>query len=128
MPGETILITEDESIVARDIKSRLVSLGYPAPVIALTGEDAVARARVLKPDLLLMDIILVRGLIDGIEAAKQIRAFLDVPLIYLTASNDKATLARARESSPDGFILKPFETFELKETIERVLNSRSEST
>ncbi|MCE9599644.1 MAG: response regulator [Spirochaetia bacterium] len=120
-----ILIAEDESIVARDIKTRLIRLGYPQPIICFTGEDAVDQARLAKPDLVLMDIILSRGMMDGIEAAQQIQSFMNVPIIYLTASNDEATLTRAKATKPAGFILKPFETPELRDTIAAVLTKHN---
>ncbi|MFB5650571.1 response regulator [Leptospira wolffii] len=121
MSSAKILIVEDEGLVAQDIRHRLEQMGYPSPVIASTGEDAVDKASRLSPDLILMDIILSRGYVDGVEAAEKIRAFLDVPIIFLTASSDATTLDRAKLTEPDGYILKPFQTRELQIAIELTL-------
>ncbi len=116
-----ILIVEDEGLVAQDIRHRLIQMGYPSPEIASTGEDAVEIAARVYPDLILMDIILSKGYLDGVEAAEQIRKFLNVPIIYLTASSDAVTLSRAKSTEPNGYILKPFQTRELQIAIELTL-------
>src|SRR6185369_5756989 len=85
-----------------------------------TAEDAVKLAQERKPDLVLMDIRL-SGDLDGIVAASAIRGREDVPIIFLTAHSDQATLERALAASPFGYILKPFHTRELKVTIEVAL-------
>jgi signal transduction histidine kinase/CheY-like chemotaxis protein len=117
--GPTILVVEDEQLVALDIEKRLEPLGY-AVATASTGEEAVDRIRTLRPDLVLMDIKLNGGM-DGIEAAQKVHAAMDVPVIYLTAYADEATLDRARMSKPYGYVLKPFDARELKATIEMAL-------
>ena len=111
-----LLIVEDESITAMDLRTRLTRLGYEVVGIATTGEDAVVMAQTAQPDLVLMDIRL-DGDIDGIEAAKRIGANLAIPIIYLTAYADDATLARAKVTEPYGYILKPFEERELHTNI-----------
>jgi len=113
----TILIVEDEGIVAEEIKSRLRHRGYEVTAIVASGEDAVAKAEEARPDLVLMDIKL-RGEMDGIEAAKEIRSRFDIPVIYLTAYADEDTLHRAKVTEPFGYILKPFEERELHTSIE----------
>ncbi|NUP10474.1 MAG: response regulator [Polyangiaceae bacterium] len=115
----TILVVEDEQLVALDIESRLVLLGFTV-VTAASGEEAVERARSSPPDLVLMDIRLGGG-IDGIEAADRIRSTIDVPIVYLTAYADESTLKRAGGSEPYGYVLKPFDARELKATIEMAL-------
>jgi PAS domain S-box-containing protein len=115
-----IMVVEDEGIVALDLQSRLQSLGYGVPAVASSGEEAIARAAENRPDLVLMDIKL-KGEIDGVEAAEQIRARFQIPVIYLTAYADEATLQRARVTEPFGYILKPFEERELSATIEMAL-------
>jgi PAS domain S-box-containing protein len=118
--GARILIVEDESIVALDIKTRLLNLGYTVLDIASSGERAVQKAVETGPDLVLMDIKL-KGEMDGIEAAEQIHARLDVPVIYLTAFADEATLQRAKVTEPFGYMLKPFEERELHTAVEMAL-------
>lgn len=115
-----ILIVEDERIVAADIQNRLESLGYEVVETASTGEQAVKAVEGLKPDLVLMDIML-KGDINGIQAAEEINAFFDVPVVYLTAFADEATLQRVKTSQPFGYIVKPLEQRALHTTIEIAL-------
>jgi len=115
-----ILIVEDEGIEAGDIQNKLTSLGYAAADIALTGEEAIRKAGEARPDLVLMNIMLP-GEIDGVAAAEQIRARFDIPVIYLTAHVDRATLQRAKITEPYGYIVKPFEERELHLTIDMAL-------
>lgn len=115
-----ILIVEDESIVALDIQSRLRRLGYLVPAFVATGEDAVAKTAEILPDLILMDIKL-RGSMDGIEAARQIKEKHAIPIIYLTAFADETTLQRAKLTEPFGYLLKPFEERELLASIRMAL-------
>ncbi len=116
----TILIVEDEVIVASDLSRKLERLGYEVCGTAMDGEEAVALAGSLRPHLVLMDIRL-EGSTDGIEAARAICRNLDVPIVYLTAHPDTATLERAKLTEPFGYILKPFEERELATQIELAL-------
>jgi PAS domain S-box-containing protein len=116
-----ILIVEDESIVAKDIKTRLRKLGYTIPAVVPSGEKAVEEAGRTTPDLILMDIVL-KGEIDGIEAAERIRTEFGIPVVYLTAHADEDTLQRAKVTEPYGYILKPFKDRELRTTIEMALH------
>ena len=120
MAKAKILIVENEGIVAMDLKSRLQNLGYDVPDIALSGEEAVKKAREIQPDLALMDIML-KGDMDGIEAADIIRVSCDIPIIFLTAFLDEVLLRRASITEPYGYILKPFDGRELNATIEMAL-------
>jgi PAS domain S-box-containing protein len=120
MTSAKILIVEDEGIVAKDIQNRLTRQGYTVVGTTETGEDAVRMAGHLQPDLVLMDIRL-KGAMDGVTAAEQIRDRCLLPVIYLTAYADDATLARARLTEPYGYILKPFEERELRTVIEMAL-------
>jgi PAS domain S-box-containing protein len=120
MKKTTILIVEDEAIVAADLAGKLGRLGYEVSGIAAAGEKAVSLACGLRPDLVLMDISL-EGSMDGIEATEAIRREYDVPVIYLTAHSDPATLSRAKLTGPFGYILKPFEERELATQIELAL-------
>ncbi|TGL97062.1 response regulator, partial [Leptospira barantonii] len=113
-----ILIVEDENIVAKDIRDRLVKMGYPFPTIAKNGAEALLSASVLKPDIVLMDIMLTRGKIDGVEVATELRQTMDVPVVYITAYADDQTLIRTKQTEPYGYILKPVRTLELQIAIE----------
>jgi len=112
-----IFVVEDEAIVARDLKNSLENLGYEVDDVVASGEEAVVRALALSPDLVLMDIML-KGYMDGIEAAARIRKEIDLPVIYLTAYADDDTLKRAKITTPLGYILKPFDERELHTAIE----------
>jgi PAS domain S-box-containing protein len=107
-----ILIVEDEKIVAMDMQDRLLRMGYTVAGHASTGEEAVAKAGEVSADLVLMDIIL-KGRMDGVEAAERIRLRYDIPVVFLTAYADGKTLERAKSSEPYGYILKPFEEKEI---------------
>ncbi|MBW4486303.1 MAG: response regulator [Trichocoleus desertorum ATA4-8-CV12] len=120
MTTVNIMVVEDESIVAKDLQNRLKKFGYAVPVVAASGEEAILRASENHLDLVLMDIRL-KGAIDGIEAARQIHHRFQLPIIYLTAYADDDTLARAKQTQPFGYILKPFKERELNTTIEITL-------
>ena len=122
MEKTTILIVEDEAIVAADLASKLRRLGYEVVGIAAEGMEAVELACSLKPRVVLMDIR-IKGAMDGIEAAEIIRSRIDVSVIFLTAHSDIATLGRTRISDPCGFILKPFDEHELATRIEMAVSS-----
>jgi signal transduction histidine kinase len=115
-----VLVVEDESIVALDIQHRLCAMGYNVVGLALTGPEALELVERTAPDLVLMDIRL-KGPLSGIETAEQLRSRRDLPIIYLTAYTDQATLERARVSEPFGYVVKPFEDRELHITIEIAL-------
>ncbi|MGC1396578.1 MAG: ATP-binding protein [Coleofasciculaceae cyanobacterium] len=117
MRSARILIVEDESIVALNIKNRLEALGYVVVATTSSGESAIQIAQENHPDLVLMDIKL-RGVIDGIEAATQIWNRFHIPVVYLTAYSDEETVERAKVTEPYGYILKPFEARDLGTTIE----------
>jgi PAS domain S-box-containing protein len=117
MSRARILVVEDEVIVAESVRTKLNSLGYEIPEVAVSGQEAVQMAQEIQPDLVLMDIQL-QGSMDGIQAAEQIRALFDVPVVYLTAYADERTLQRAKITEPFGYVLKPFALQELHSTIE----------
>jgi CheY-like chemotaxis protein len=120
MPKSRILIVEDEFIIAKDIQISLENLDYDVCALVSTGEEAVEKAEKEKPDLVLMDIVL-RGEMDGIEAAHQIRAHFDIPVVYLTAYADDKTVERAKVTEPFGYLIKPFKDRELHAIIELAL-------
>jgi PAS domain S-box-containing protein len=128
-----ILIVEDELIVAESIRYALLDMGYTVMDIAMSGEEAVRMATAsnsgavtstempqVQPDLILMDIKL-KGKMTGIQAAETIRARFDIPIVYLTAYADEATLEEAKKTEPFGYLLKPFKIQDLHSTIEMAL-------
>lgn len=124
---QKILIVEDETIVAMEIQSRLEEYKYEVVGIASSGEKAIEKVEETLPDLVLMDIVL-KGDLDGIEIASQIRSRFNIPVVYLTAYADEETLQRAKITGPFGYILKPFEDRELRSNIEIALcRSRMEN-
>jgi CheY-like chemotaxis protein len=116
-----ILIVEDEHIVAMGIKRMLKNLGYTVTGVASSGEDAINKTESTFPDVVLMDIML-KGDIDGVEAAKAIRAKFEVPVVYLTAYSDNTILDRAKKTDPFGYIIKPFDEMDLYSSIEVALH------
>jgi signal transduction histidine kinase len=120
MAKTKILVVEDEGIIAKDIRNRLEKMGHFVPAVAVSGEEAIKKAAEIQPDLVLMDIIL-KGEMDGIEAAGQIRTRFNIPVIYLTAHTGENILQRAKLTEPFGYIVKPFEERELQTAIEMAL-------
>lgn len=120
MEKTRILIVEDEFIIANEIKGMLEDLGYDVLNIAAQGKDAIQKAKENKPDLVLMDIML-KGEVDGIQAAEEIRSCFSVPIIYLTAYANKEILERAKVTTPFGYLLKPFKDRDLHIAIEMAL-------
>lgn len=120
MNAESILVVEDETIVATDIKARLHHFGYRVIGSCPSGEQALEMIEHRQPDLVLMDIHLA-GRLDGIETAWEIRVRYRIPVVFLTAYSEDATLERAKLVEPYGYILKPFEDRELKTVIEMAL-------
>ena len=117
MTAKTILVVEDESIVARDIQNCVTDLGYESAGWAASGEEAIAKAGQAQPDLVLMDVRL-SGKMDGISAADEIRERFEIPVVFLTAFGDDETLKRAKLSGPFGYVLKPFDPADLRVAIE----------
>jgi CheY-like chemotaxis protein len=123
MPGSRpkVLIVEDEAIVACDLERRLRKAGYAVSAIAATGELALRSIEETFPDLVLMDIHL-QGPSDGIVLASQVRDRFHLPVIFLTAFADKATLERAKATGPYGYLVKPVTHINLASTIDVVLH------
>jgi len=115
-----VLVVEDQAIVALNIKIRLKNLGYAVPSTAVSGEEAIKEAELTNADLVLMDIML-KGDMDGIEAARIIKSRFGTPIIYLTACTDFETLERAKLTDPEGYISKPFKEEDLYKNIETAL-------
>ncbi|QHE87026.1 sensor histidine kinase [Hydrogenophaga sp. BPS33] len=115
-----IMIVEDESIVAFNLKQRLSQLGYDVPHVAVSGQQSLEMISRSRPDLVLMDIH-IEGEMDGIEVASRLNQDNPVPVIYLTAYSEDSTLERARKTRPYGYLIKPFSERELHATIQMAL-------
>jgi len=115
-----IVVIEDEGLIAADLEARLKTAGYLVPGTADSAPKALQLIRKTTPDLVLMDIRL-KGHVDGIEVAGQIREQMDIPVIYLTAYEDHATLERASQTQAFGYIKKPIATASLKGSIEMAI-------
>jgi CheY-like chemotaxis protein len=118
-----ILIVEDENIIASDIRAMLEDLGYRVSAIVSSGEESIQKASKMKPDLVLMDIKL-KGSLDGVSAGKEIFEQFQIPIVYLTAYSDQATVNRithGKNVSLPTVINKPFDEGELKTVIDITL-------
>ena len=121
MSGESILIVDDDQTTASVMQLYLENFGFVVPDVAYSGAEAIEKTKKLKPDLVLMDIRLGKGL-DGIETAEVIMEKLLVPVIYVTAYSDEETLERAQMTNPYGFINKPLRDIDLKTTVRFALD------
>lgn len=121
MTRPRIMIVEDEWIIANDIKNCLVDLGYMVTAIVATGQEAVDKAVADQPDLILMDIML-KGEMNGIEAAKEIGARQPTPVIYLTAYDNQYLVEQAKQTKNYGYLLKPFKDRELHIAIDLAID------
>ena len=106
MSGESILIVEDEGLIALHLSELLENAGYRIADPVFSGEESIRQIRTSRPDIVLMDIALA-GQMDGIEAARQIRREHDIPVIFLSAYSDQSRIDEAQEVSPYGYIIKP---------------------
>lgn len=112
-----VLIVEDESLVAADLKFQLTELGYEVPAIARSCEEALRACAMYQPDLVLMDIR-IEGEPDGIVTATRIAEAYDIPIIFLSDLKDKATLDRAKMTASHSFLEKPVTRFTLNTSVE----------
>jgi len=119
--GEKILLVEDDDIIAKVADWRLKNLGYTVCGRAVSGVEAMELVVNTKPDLVLMDIN-IQGDIDGIDTAKMIKKGFKIPVVYVTSHSDGPTLERAKETRPNGFIVKPFDDEDLRVAIELALH------
>ncbi len=113
MAGERILIVEDEFIIAENLRQMIERLGYQVTGIIMFGEEVLRHVEEQRPDLVLMDINL-KGKVDGIEAAEQIRKCVSIPVVYLTGYSGKEMVERAKITEPFGYVLKPVENRDLE--------------
>jgi PAS domain S-box-containing protein len=116
-----LLIVEDEPIVALDLKQEVEQLGCEVIGVAESADEALVAAGVHRPDLALMDIRIV-GSVDGIHTAGLLRAAYRVPVVFLTSYSDETTIARAAREMPYGYLTKPFQSGELKATLQVALH------
>ncbi len=123
MRSAQIMLVEDERIVAMHLRQQLIRLGYQVTGTAASGVQALRQLDRLRPDIVLMDIH-IEGDMDGIETASHIPREYGIPVVYLTAYSEEATLERARATRPYGYLLKPFAERELHATIQMVLERR----
>jgi len=124
MAERSILIVEDEGLIALHLMEILANAGYSVWEPVPSGEDALRHVeRTPRPDLILMDITL-DGQLDGIETATRIRERYDIPVIFLTAHSNDTIIHRAKDASPCGYIIKPVIEKDLLAHVEKALNQK----
>jgi CheY-like chemotaxis protein/DNA-binding PadR family transcriptional regulator len=119
-----ILVVDDEAIITMQLEERLSAMGYTVVGMAASGEDGIEKARKLKPDLVLMDIVMP-GKLNGIEAAKTIIDEMGIPVVFVTSYADDTIIEKAKGVRPYGYIVKPFNELEVKAAIEVALFRRN---
>lgn len=114
----TVLIVEDEALVARDLRDQVGRFGYEVAGVLSDGLSAVEHVRARAPTAILMDVGL-RGGMDGVETCRQILAIAAIPVIFVTAHNDVITRARIQALRPTGWMTKPFHASQLRAALQR---------
>jgi PAS domain S-box-containing protein len=114
---KSILIVEDEGVVALSLQAVLKKMGYKVVGIAITGKEAIALATEHRPDVILMDIH-IKGDMDGIQTTEKLNEFIDIPVIFLTAYADDETVQRAIKTRSHSYLVKPYNPRELYSNIE----------
>jgi CheY-like chemotaxis protein len=122
-----VLIVDDEAIITMQLGEKISSMGHKVVGMVSSGEAAIAKAREIKPDIILMDIVMP-GTVNGIAAAKVIRKDLDIPVVFITSYADDTTLADVKKVNPYGYIVKPFNDLELKATVELALYRKKQES
>lgn len=123
MQEKSILIVEDEGVVALSIQATLTKMGYKVIGIAVTGNEAIALAVQYKPDVILMDIH-IKGDMDGIQTTEKLNEITDIPVIFLTAYADDETVRRAIKTRSSSYLVKPYNPRELYSNIEFAIYKR----
>ena len=123
MNSEKIMVVEDEWVVSEQLCRSLEDLGYTISSTASAGDEAIRKVEADSPDLILMDIVL-KGKMDGIEAADRINSQFNIPVIYLTAYTNQEYIVRAKQTKPFSYLVKPFNQKELYANIEMALHRR----
>lgn len=121
----SILIVEDELLIAKNTAKKLTNLGYNVAKIVSTGQAAIDFVSHENLDLILMDIA-IKGDIDGIETASQIKGISDVPIIFITAYANEKNLERAAKTGCYGYLIKPYREQELQATVKMTLSKHLE--
>ena len=121
MGRKSILIVEDEVILAMDYETTVKKMGYKVTKMVFSGYDALLQSELHKPNLVLMDIKL-KGHMDGIDAAKRIQDGLNIPVVFITGNTDEAIREKARDINPAGYLSKPLDEGVLRETLANILN------
>jgi two-component sensor histidine kinase len=125
-----ILLAEDESVIAMQIEELITAEGYEVVGVAGTAAEAVRLATSLRPDLVLMDIVMpvepgpeMDGMdgLDGIDACAQIQRDLHIPVVLLTAHGEEQFLRRARTALPSAYLLKPCQNNQIRAAVEVAL-------
>jgi len=119
-----IFVVDDEAIITMQLEERLTAMGYSVAGMAASGEDAVEKVRSIRPDLVLMDIVMP-GKMNGIEAARIITGEMDIPVVFVTSYADDTVIEKAKSVRPYGYIVKPFHELEIKAAIEVALFRKS---
>jgi len=122
-PNPTLLIVEDEGLVAMNMESTLADSGFRVLAVVDTETEAVEAALRLKPDVILMDITLRVG--NGIAAAKTIQRTLNVHIVFVSGNSDPTTLAAAQQTKFSGFIRKPFVTNRLAGLVREAITPKN---
>lgn len=123
MTQASILLVEDDNVMAKIAETRLQNLGYVLCGRATTAAEAMTIVVNNKPDLVLMDIT-IKGKVDGIDTANMIKNGFNIPVVYLTSHSDEMFLERAKATNPDGFITKPYTDNNLRIGIELALKKK----
>src|SRR5262245_22800667 len=123
--GSRVLIVEDEALIAEELRERLSRRGMTVVAAVASADAALEHARRDRPGIILMDIRL-KGQRDGIDTANQMRREMNVPLVYLTAHSDRSTIERAKDTAPDGYVMKPFHERDLLVAIEMAMHRQAD--
>lgn len=121
-----VLIVEDEPLVAEDIAGCLETIGFGVAGICYSAEEALEQLDELGPQAALLDITLA-GDMDGIQLAEQLNSRRPMPFVFLTSHGDRATLERAKQTRPAGYLLKPFDEGDLMTSLEVALFNHQSS-
>ncbi len=124
MAGLRVLIAEDDPLVAVTLSDQLAELGHTVIAVASDGQEAIDMVMREQPELVLLDIKMPN--VDGISAAEQIAAQVDIPMLMLTAYSDRPLVIRAAEAGALGYLLKPVSSEELAANISLAVHRHRE--
>ena len=121
----TVVIVEDDMLLSL-VETRIVEkLGYVVMAKAISGEDAVQKIKTHQPDVVIMDVSL-KGEMDGIDAMNRVRAFSDVPVIYLSGNGDKLSKERARKTGYVEYLVKPIHPSDIEAPLDKAMSTNRE--